>query len=154
MRLGKRLPGAWLWLRSIHFWKAMVTVQCSCVQNEGKEVFINPLKLVTSEHLARWKVGCTAVSQPQGKLDAMSAYLLIINLCKSPWTFRIPKNGMQFFHVLLRACPAPSPLHQDTCFLPISSPCPILASTESSSGERIRGMFLRMTMMVRVKRRS
>ena len=31
----------------------MVTVQCSCVQNEGKEVFINPLKLVTSEHLAR-----------------------------------------------------------------------------------------------------
>lgn len=32
--------------------------------------------------------------------------------------------------------------------VPISSPCPILASTESSSGERMRGIFLRTTMLM------
>ena len=32
---------------------------------------------------------------PPANLDASSAYLF--NLCKFPWTFRIPKNGMEFF---------------------------------------------------------
>ena len=66
-----------------------------CLDKSGFTVFWFPAAIGNmqfSRH-GRWALA---------NLDATSAYLF--NLCKSLWTFRIPKNGI---HMLLRACPTP-----------------------------------------------
>ena len=105
---------------------------------QPKKCYINPLKLVKNEHLSRQKVGFAAASKSHGCSP------------EGGWPHPLEnQNRVYTFvaHTLSRDA-------TKMCLLPISSPCPILASTERSSGESMRGMFLRMTIMVRVKRRS